>query len=96
VAYTWRRGYLRETPWRGRIAPIVAGLGLLAFTGTGGENTDLGAHLLGFVMGFGGGLVLAAMAGVAWLENKNVQRVSAALALAAVGVAWIAGLVLAG
>ena len=42
VTYTWRRGFLRDTPWRARIAPIVAGLGLLAFTGTAGENTDLG------------------------------------------------------
>ena len=40
TAYTWRRGYLRETPWRWRLAPIVAGIGLLAFTGAGGENTD--------------------------------------------------------
>ena len=39
VAYTWRRGFLRDTPWRARIAPIIAGLGLLAFTGTSGENT---------------------------------------------------------
>jgi membrane associated rhomboid family serine protease len=44
ATYTWRRGYLRGTPWRARIAPIVAGIGLLAFTGTAGENTDLGAH----------------------------------------------------
>jgi membrane associated rhomboid family serine protease len=96
VAYTWRRGYLRETPWRGRIAPIVAGLGLLAFTGTGGENTDLGAHLLGFVMGFGGGLVLAATAGLAWLENRRVQGWCAATALAVVAAAWVVGLVSSG
>ena len=30
--------FLRDTPWRGRIAPIVAGLGLLAFTGTRREH----------------------------------------------------------
>ena len=59
VTYTWRRGYLRDTPWRARIAPIVAGLGLLAFTGTAGANTDLGAHLFGFIAGLGAGLAIA-------------------------------------
>ena len=33
AAYTWRRGFLRDTPWRARIAPIVAGLGLLGVHG---------------------------------------------------------------
>lgn len=96
VAYTWRRGFLRETPWRGRIAPIVAGLGLLAFTGTGGENTDLGAHLLGFVMGFGGGLVLAATARIAWLESARLQNACAAVALAVVALSWVVGLLASG
>jgi rhomboid protease GluP len=59
AAFTWRRGYHRNTPWRARIAPIIASLALLAYTGTGGENTDLGAHLFGFVAGIVGGLVLA-------------------------------------
>lgn len=96
VAYTWRRGFLRETPWRGRIAPIVAGLGLLAFTGTAGENTDLGAHLLGFVMGFGGGALLASAARIAWLENERVQKVCALTAVAVVALSWLAGLSAAG
>ena len=39
VAYTWAARLPAYTPWRARIAPIVAGLGLLAFTGTAGENT---------------------------------------------------------
>ena len=59
TANTWKRGFWKNTPLRTRIAPIVAGLGLLAFTGTGGENTDIGAHLTGFVAGFCLGLVLA-------------------------------------
>ena len=45
VAYTWRRGFLKHTPWRTRVAPVVAGIGLLAFTGTGsgveGNNVDV-------------------------------------------------------
>jgi membrane associated rhomboid family serine protease len=58
TAYAWRRG-IAQTSWRARIAPIAAGVGLLAFTGTAGENTDLLAHLLGFAAGFGLGALLA-------------------------------------
>jgi membrane associated rhomboid family serine protease len=90
VAYTWRRGFLRHTPWRARIAPIVAGLGLLAFTGTGGENTDLGAHLFGFIVGVGAGLALAGV-GTLWLRSARVQRGAGALAAALVVAAWAAG-----
>jgi membrane associated rhomboid family serine protease len=95
VAFTWRRGFWRETPWRARVAPIVAGLGLLAFTGTGGENTDLGAHLLGFGAGFGGGLALALWAEPV-LRDRRFQAVCAAAALGAVVGAWAWGLVAAG
>jgi membrane associated rhomboid family serine protease len=96
TAYTWRRGFLRETPWRARIAPIVAGLGLLAFTGTGGENTDLTAHLLGFVLGFGSGLGLARWMRVPWLRDARIQSACAVLALAIVAGAWGWGLSSAG
>jgi membrane associated rhomboid family serine protease len=96
TAYTWRRGFLRETPWRWRIAPIVAGLGLLAFTGAGGENTDVFAHLAGFVMGFGTGLALARWLTVRVLKSRATQRVCAALALALVAGAWAWGLIVSG
>jgi membrane associated rhomboid family serine protease len=96
AAYTWRRGFLRETPWRARIAPIVAALGLLAFTGTGGENTDLGAHLLGFTAGLAGGVAIAATVPPIWLHSRRTQSICAALALLAVIAAWGIGLRLAG
>jgi membrane associated rhomboid family serine protease len=96
TAYTWRRGFLRDTPWRGRIAPIVAGLGLLAFTGTAGENTDLVAHLFGFVAGFGCGVGLARFARFETLRSRRVQAACSALALGIVVVAWTWGLLAAG
>jgi rhomboid protease GluP len=96
VTYTWRRGYLRDTPWRGRIAPIVAGLGLLGFTGTAGENTDLGAHLFGFVAGLGMGLAIARFALVSWLRDSRVQGVCGAFAALLLAAAWTAGLAIAG
>ena len=92
VAYTWRRGFLRDTPWRARIAPIVAGLGLLAFTGTAGENTDLGAHLFGFIAGFALGGALGHFAPTAWLKSTRVQRVCGAIAALLLVAAWAAAL----
>lgn len=92
AAYTWRRGFLRATPWRARIGPIVAGVGLLAFTGTAGENTDLGAHLFGFVMGIAAGVALARFASVAWLRRPGVQQLAGILALGALVAAWVVGL----
>jgi membrane associated rhomboid family serine protease len=92
AAYTWRRGFLRDTPWRARIAPIVAALGLLAFTGTAGENTDLGAHLFGFLAGIGLGVALARVAPIAWLQNPKVQRLCGVLTALVLVAAWAAGL----
>jgi rhomboid protease GluP len=92
MAYTWRRGFLRDTPWRGRIAPIVAGLGLLAFTGTSGENTDLGAHLFGFIAGSAMGAVFGEVVPTAWLKSSRVQRLCGALAALLVVIAWTMGL----
>jgi rhomboid protease GluP len=92
ATYTWRRGYLRDTPWRSRIAPIVAAIGLLAFTGTGGANTDLGAHLFGFIVGLGLGLLIARFALVDWLRSAHVQLVCGALAAMLLVAAWYVAL----
>ncbi len=43
----------RRELWRRWPLPLAAGCGLLALLGTSGEQTDLGAHLFGFVMGAG-------------------------------------------
>jgi membrane associated rhomboid family serine protease len=88
-AYLWRRGFPANVSRRERFAPVIAGIGLLAFTGTGGVNTDIGAHLLGFVAGFGGGLVVARL-GVP--IRRRPQIVAAALAVAIVVVAWAVAL----
>ncbi len=48
-------GWLMRTQpqyrWLTRLSPWLAAIALLGFTGTGGENTDLGAHLWGFAAG---------------------------------------------
>ena len=59
AAYGWRRHLQSWSPWMRRSAPLVAGIALLAFTGTGGENTDVLAHLAGFVVGAATGALCA-------------------------------------
>jgi membrane associated rhomboid family serine protease len=59
AAYGWRRHLRNWSPWMRRSAPLIGGIALLAFTGTGGESTDLLAHLAGFVVGTGMGALCA-------------------------------------
>jgi membrane associated rhomboid family serine protease len=89
TAYSWRRGAPPGARYRERIAPIIAGLGLLAYTGAGGENTDIGAHLLGFVSGFVAGLAVAAC-GVP--QSRWLQGLSAAASIGLLTLAWTAAL----
>ena len=58
-AFVWRRGYLKGWDWRRRFAPVFGGIALLAYTGFGGGDTDVMAH----VTGFASGLVLGLLAG---------------------------------
>jgi membrane associated rhomboid family serine protease len=59
-AYAWRRRAEDGGKWAYRWAPLVAGVFMLAFTGAAGENTDVLAHLTGFLTGAGAGAALAA------------------------------------
>lgn len=75
------------------LVPVAAGLGLLAMLGAGPE-TDLGAHLFGFLSGLGLGLLAG------WLEMRTGipgKKVDGLLFAAAMGlpifswcVAWLA------
>lgn len=87
-AYTWRRRLAPNLPMRVRIAPLIAGLGLLAYTGTAGANTDIGAHLMGFASGLGFGFVFAR-----WRipTARTVQVIAAAAACCVIVVAWAWG-----
>ena len=90
-AYTWRRGFLKNTPWRDRIAPVTAAVFLLAFTGsgsgTGDGNVDVMAHLTGFAAGFGLGVWLAASR---IPEGARAQQLAAGIAAGALLGAWVA------
>ena len=58
-AFAWRRRAWAALTRMQRAAPLIAGVALLAFTGSGGERTDLLAHLLGFAVGAMAGLALS-------------------------------------
>lgn len=92
TAHAWRRGASQRS-WRARVAPLAAGIGLLAFTGTGGENTDIFAHLTGFVAGLGLG---AALARRKVPQTPVAQAAFGAAACLIVVLAWAWGIAAAG
>jgi len=64
AALAWRRRQRLSTLRMERWVPLVGAVVLLSFLGTGGERTDVAAHVLGFVSGAVlGGLVGARVAG---------------------------------
>jgi hypothetical protein len=65
---------------------------LLAFTGTGGENTDLFAHLAGFIAGFCSGLLFARFAQFAVTSSARTQNICAAITVLVLAGAWAWGL----
>jgi membrane associated rhomboid family serine protease len=81
----------RQRLQRRRILPVAAALALLAILGTEGANTDLGAHLFGFLWG-----IVLGFAAESLLERSGPlsRAFSALLALASalvvVGAWWLA------
>jgi membrane associated rhomboid family serine protease len=90
AGHVWRGKLVRQDRWPYRVGPIVGGLALLMYTGTGDANTDVGAHLFGFVCGFGAGIAL-----VRWRPSFNsvaVQNSCGAIAVGLLIAAWSAAL----
>ncbi len=58
-AFTRQRRWLQRDLRLRRLAPLGAGVLLLAYLGFGGERTDVGAHVAGFAVGLAVGWVLA-------------------------------------
>jgi membrane associated rhomboid family serine protease len=92
--FVWRARLMSQDRWPYRLGPIVGGIALLAFTGTGDENTDIGAHLAGFVCGFLVGTLLTTVA--SRLANRRLQLISGAAALGLLLVAWTIALAMSG
>jgi membrane associated rhomboid family serine protease len=84
ASYGWRRYMSDWRPWMRNASPLLAGVALLAFTGTGGENTDILAHFAGFAVGAGLGALCArlpmpapARSGVQWAAGLAAAAILA-------------------
>lgn len=74
-------------PRRRWTLPVAAALGLLAMLGAGGENTDLGAHLFGFLfglpLGFGAELAIEKYGRPHWQVNALMATTSIGIVISA-------------
>ena len=87
AGFVWRAKLMSQDRWSYRIGPIVGGFALLMYTGTGDEKTDIGAHLMGFLCGLAGGMLLSLVR--ERLFGRRVQIAAAVAALSIVAGAWI-------
>jgi membrane associated rhomboid family serine protease len=90
AGFVWRAKLMAQDRWSYRLGPIVGGIALLAYTGTGDADTDIGAHLAGFVCGFGIGMVLTFLQTIP--SARPVQLLCGAMAIAILAVAWAVAL----
>ncbi|MFK8014764.1 MAG: rhomboid family intramembrane serine protease [Gammaproteobacteria bacterium] len=88
AAYSWKRKYYPQDRWAYRLGPIIAGIALLAYTGTGGERTDVSAHITGFLAGGGAGIVLA-MVFDRLRRDESAQWVYGGITIGLVTASWI-------
>lgn len=75
-------------PRRRWTLPVAAALGLLAMLGAGGENTDLGAHLFGFLFGLPLGLVAELLVEKLGRPGRVWNAILAGLAVTIIAGAW--------
>jgi membrane associated rhomboid family serine protease len=87
ASYGWRRHLQNWSKWMRRSAPLIGGIALLAFTGTGGENTDILAHLAGFVVGCAIGALCARLP-MPQPGDFRMQWLAGFAALALLALAW--------
>ena len=90
AGYVWRGQLMAQDRWSTRYGPIIGGLALLMFTGTGDENTDIGAHLLGFVCGFTTGMLLTVIGKMP--APQRVQKAAGGVALGLIAISWLIAL----
>jgi len=83
-------------PRRRWTLPVAAALGLLAMLGAGGENTDLGAHLFGFLFGLPLGVGAELLIERRGRPGRVVNTLLAVVAAGIVVVSWWTALWLGG
>jgi membrane associated rhomboid family serine protease len=91
AAYLWTGRRLLRGSWARRLAPVVGGIILLAWFGTGDERTDIVAHLTGFIAGFAIGAVLGRLRRPERVPASDALRqwVLGGISLAGVALAWV-------
>lgn len=90
AGFVWRGKLMTQDRWPYRIGPIVGGLALLAYTGSGDANTDVGAHVLGFGCGFAAGVILTYL--YQHIPRQNVQRTCGVVAISMLIGSWLLAL----
>ncbi len=90
AGFVWRAKLMAQDRWAYRLGPIIGGIALLAYTGTGGPDTDIGAHLAGFVCGFGFGMFLTLLPKIP--SSHQFQLICGTSAVAIVVIAWVIAL----
>lgn len=86
AGFVWRGKFMAQDRWPYRLGPIVGGFALLMYTGTGGERTDIGAHLMGFLFGLGAGMLLTTVR--ERLDDPRLQKAAGLVALLLICGAW--------
>ena len=92
AAYAWRRRADSGERWAYRWSPLIAGVFLLGFTGAGGANTDVLAHLTGFITGACTGWWLGRLRTI---PGPRLQWLAGFAALGVIAGAWALALNLA-
>ncbi|MHC4947743.1 MAG: rhomboid family intramembrane serine protease [Planctomycetota bacterium] len=87
AAYVWRRRRDLKGRWAVRWSPLVGGVVLLAYLGSGGERTDIIAHLTGFLAGLGMGAYYGGL-GPGVVVGPRGQWLLGMGALGLLAVAW--------
>ncbi|MFQ5502662.1 MAG: rhomboid family intramembrane serine protease [Phycisphaerae bacterium] len=90
-SYSLKTRHGNQGGWIRRWAPVVGGVALLALTGTGGERTDIMAHVTGFLSG----LILGGLYRAIGQEIHMSARTQFALgsgALSLLAVCWLIAL----
>ncbi len=90
-SYAWTQRRRLEGGWIRRWTPVLGGVLLLAYTGFGGERTDVLAHVTGFVSG----LLVGGLYG-AWAHrmpaNARTQALVGLAALVVLAFCWMLAL----
>jgi membrane associated rhomboid family serine protease len=88
AAHSWQMRFRLPQRWAARWGPLVGGVVLLGLTGSGGERTDVVAHLLGFLVGIGLGASVA-QPSVSQAFGRVPQWACGVAAVAPLVIAWM-------